>query len=291
MKMYRLVPVTLLLLVFPMPQVAHANMAAPANPDVGSSITFEKNDEISVVSEVLDITVDGAQADFVVTYTMVNTTEERVVTPSMFLSPNVESGGVQVCIQGEPVPFTVERYALNFTTEIQTEDWQYVVLSQENAASPEERTVDAIGFQLDFEPEQEYQVEVSYTYHLGGYPTYDFDVKRGDLEYYLRPAALWKDFSSLTINLHLDEEMPVLKNSTVEFERVGPRTYQYTSQELPKENLRITIDESWWQTIFSTLRSPYLGYTLLLMSPVILVALVCVIVVIWLLRRAWKARR
>lgn len=261
-----------------LPQAAKANMAAPADPDVGSAITFQQNEEISVLSEVLDITVHGAKADMVVTYTMKNTTQGQVVTPSMFLSPNVEQGNVKVTVDGEDVPYTVERYALNYSTQIQTQDWKYVVLSNGAVADVQERTVDAISFEMAFESGEESQVVVSYTYALGGYPNYDFDAKRGDLEYYLQPAALWKDFSNLTINLNLDEDMPVLKYSNLPFEEVGDRTYQYTSGTLPEENLTLTIDESWWQNIFSTLRSPYFQISWVL-APVALVVLVCVVLI------------
>lgn len=267
-----------LLVALSLSQTAKANMAAPADPDVGSAITFQKNEEISVVSEVLDITVHGAKADMVVTYTMKNTTQEQVVTPSMFLSPNVERGNVEVTVDGEAEPFTVDQYALNYSTQIQTADWKYVVVSTGDVADVQERTVDAISFELTFEPGEESQVVVSYTYALGGYPNYDFDAKRGDLKYYLQPAALWKDFSNLTINLYLDEDMPVLKYSNLPFEEVGPRTYQYTSATLPEENLDLTIDESWWQNIFSTLRSPYFQITWVL-APVALVVLVCVVLI------------
>lgn len=267
-----------LLVALSLSQTAKANMAAPADPDVGSAITFQKNEEISVLSEVLDITVHGAKADMVVTYTMKNTTQEQVATPSMFLSPNVERGNVEVTVDGEAEPFTVDQYALNYSTQIQTADWKYVVVSTGDVADVQERTVDAISFELTFEPGEESQVVVSYTYALGGYPNYDFDAKRGDLKYYLQPAALWKDFSNLTINLYLDEDMPVLKYSNLPFEEVGPRTYQYTSATLPEENLDLTIDESWWQNIFSTLRSPYFQITWVL-APVALVVLVCVVLI------------
>lgn len=266
------------LLVLSLSQTAKANMAAPANPDVGSAITFQQNEEISVLSEVLDITVRGPKADIVVTYTMENTTQEQVVTPSMLLSPNVERGGVEVTVDGEAVPYTVEQYALNYSTKIQTEDWKHVVLSGGDVDDVQDRTVDAISFDLAFAPGEKYEVVVSYTYALGGYPNYDFNAKRGDLEYYLKPAALWKDFSNLTINLYLDKDMPVLEYSNLPFEKVEARTYQYTSSTLPEENLSLIIDESWWQNIFSTLRSPYFNITWVL-APVALLVLVCVVLV------------
>ena len=56
------------LLIFLIPQSVYANMAAPEDSDVGSSITFDKNDALSVISEVLDITVHGAKADISAVY-------------------------------------------------------------------------------------------------------------------------------------------------------------------------------------------------------------------------------
>ena len=272
-------------------QTAFANMAAPDDPDVGSSITFEQNDALAVRSEVLDIEVHGSTADITAAYTMENTTGEAVSTPVMFLSPNVEEGGTAVTADGEALAFTVERYALRYDTAVQTEDWRYAVLS-EGEAEEGEQTVDAVSFALDFAPGETREVAVSYTYRLGGYPDYDFDVKYGRIEYYLAPASLWKDFQSLTINLYLDEGMPVITDSSVEFEKVGTRTYQYVSDTLPEGNLTITIDESWFQEIFSTLRSPYLGMTLVLALPVLVPLLLIILaVVIWRVRKKKKAKR
>lgn len=272
-------------------QTAFANMAAPDDPDVGSSITFEKNDALAVTSEVLDIEVHGSTADITAAYTMENTTGETVSTPVMFLSPDVEEGGTAVTADGEALAFTVERYALRYDTTVQTEDWRYAVLS-DGEAEEGEQTVDAVSFTLDFAPGETREIAVSYTYRLGGYPDYDFDVKYGHIEYYLAPAALWKDFQDLTINLYLDEGMPVITDSSVEFEKVGTRTYQYVSDTLPEGNLTITIDESWFQEIFSTLRSPYLGMTLILFLPVLVpLLLVILAVVIWRVRKKKKANR
>lgn len=281
-KRIALCPLLLLLLLTPR---AYANMAAPANPDVGTAITFEKNQELAVTSEVLDITVKGAKAEIVATYTMENTTDQRVDTPTMFLSPNVEVGNVTVLVDGQEAPVVVESYALGDVTQIDTQDWQYVVLDGETAAVGERQTVDTILFALEFEPHQRYDVVVSYTYRLGGYPDYDYNVKRGTLEYYLRPAALWKDFSNLTINLRLDEDMPVLQDSNLEFEEVGPRTYQYTSDTLPEENLYLVVDQSWWQELLSTFKSPYLAMYAMYFVPVIVVVVACVGVVVWMVRR------
>ncbi|HCA29670.1 MAG TPA: hypothetical protein DEP23_08960 [Ruminococcaceae bacterium] len=50
--------------------------------------------------------------------------------------------------------------------------------------------------------------------------------------------VMWKDFSNLTINLYLDEDMPIIKSSNLEFEKVDTRTYQYVSDMLPVKNTR-----------------------------------------------------
>lgn len=271
------------------PQLVYANMAAPERADIGSSITFEHNDAIAVISEVLDITVDGAQADIVAAYTMKNTSDKSISTQSMFLSPNLQSSGVTVTVNGKEAVFTVKSYALNYDTTVKKDDWQYVVLTDHQTASrSEEQTVDAITFDMNFAPNEQYEVLVSYRYRLGGYPDYDFNVKRGEIEYYLAPAAMWKSFGGITINLNLDKAMPVLSDSNLEFQKVGSRTYQYVSTALPQENLKISIGENGWQKIFSTLRSPYLPMMLMACLPFVLIAAAVVIFIVWCLRKKRK---
>lgn len=272
-----------------LPMVAYANMAAPADSDIGSTITFEKNDVISVSSEVLDITVQGSTANIVATYKMKNTANDSVSTPCMFLSPNIETSGIKVVANQEDKLFTVKSYVLNYDTRIETTDWQYAVLTgDETTNSNNHQTVDTITFNMDFLPNETYDVVVSYTYKLGGYPNYDFDAKNGSIDYYLIPAAMWKDFSSLTINLYLNENMPIIKNSNLDFKKIKTRTYQYTSDTLPKENMKIIIDENWWQNIFSTLKSPYLPMTLMSLSPLILIIISIIIAIV--VRRVDKKR-
>lgn len=282
MKKISLIFAFTLVLAFSLPQIAYANMAAPKESDIGSSITFEKNDTISVLSEVLDITVDGSQADIVATYKMKNTTNESISTQSMFLSSNIENSGAKVVVNDKDISFTIKSYALNYHTEVKTNDWQYAVLTDDEIASHNEgQTVDAETFDMDFAPNEEYKVIVSYRYALGGYPDYNFNAKSGNIEYYLEPAVMWKDFSNLTINLYLDEDMPIIKSSNLEFKKVGTRTYKYVSDVLPEKNLEIVIDENWYQNIFSSLRSPYLPMTLMMFSPFILIGLAIIIFVIW----------
>jgi len=291
MKNMSLIFAFVLVLTLSLPQMTYANMAAPKQSDIGSSITLEKNDTISIRSEVLDIMVNGSQADIVATYKMKNTTNESISTESMFLSPNIERSGVKVVINDRDTSFLVESYALNYDTEIKANDWKYAVLTDDEIASlNQEQTVDAITFDLDFAPNEEYEVIISYCYRLGGYPDYDFSAKKGEIKYYLAPATMWKDFSNLTINLYLDKDMPIIKSSNLEFKKVGTRTYQHVSEILPKEDLEIVIDENWYQNIFSTLRSPYLFMTLIVLSPFILLVLVVSVLISWRVYK-WKKHK
>ncbi|MEG2836357.1 hypothetical protein [Anaerorhabdus sp.] len=283
--MKKIIILFLLLVSLVYPQNIYANMAAPEESDVGTSITFENNDDLSVVNEVLDITVKGDQANIIATYKMRNMTSNIISTQSMFLSPNVENANVQVSQNNIPVEFTVEHYALNYTTEIDTNDWQYVVLTDPSIADTNEKNVDAISFQLNFEPHEESLIVVSYTYQLGGYPNYPYHAKRGEIEYYLSPAAMWKDFKDLTINLYLDSEMPIIKSSNLEFTKISERYYQYKSDTLPSENLKIVIDENWIQSIISSLRNPY-SYILLIPIIGILAIIFGIIVTIYLYRKS-----
>lgn len=269
------------------PSMVYANMAAPKDSDIGTSITLENNDEIAVLSEVLDITVEEDKAFIVATYSMKNTTEETVTTSSMFLSPNIEDGDVKVEMNGRSIAFVAESYELNYDTEIGADGWQYAVFT-DTGTSDTANTVDSITFDMEFDAMEEQEIVVSYIYQLGGYPTYDYNAKNGIITYYLTPAAMWKDFENLTINLYLDKDMPIIKESNLDFEKVDEHTYQYVSDALPEEDLSITIDETWWQNIFSTLRSPYLPMVAFMTSPIIIFVLV-IGVVIWIyLRRLGK---
>ena len=260
----------------------YANMAAPAESDIGSAITFEENDIISVLSEVLDIKVKGNHAGIVATYRMKNTGNKSVSTKTMFLSPNIQTSGVRVVVDDKDASFAVDSFALNYDTKIEKNDWQYAVLTNDEIAGySSDHTVDAISFDMDFTANEEYDVIVSYTYRLGGYPDYNYNAKNGIINYYLTPAAMWKDFSSLTINLSLDKDMPVIESSNLDFKKLKTRTYQYTSDTLPDENLNIVIDENWWQNIFSTLRSPYFAMGLKMFSPLILSFIFVVMFIVW----------
>lgn len=275
-----------LLLLLPMP--VSANMAAPKSPDVGSSITFERSDALAVTEEVLDITVTGSTADITAAYSMTNITSQPVSTPVMFLAPNTGDGSVEVTVDGEAIPFSMDTYTLTYYQQLDGEDWRYAILNYGSSHVPGEEQLVGISFQLEFEAGEAGQVVVSYPYRLGGYPDYDWDVKRGEILYYLAPAALWQDFQSITINLYLDSDMPVVTESSVPFEKVGSRTYQYRADSLPEGNLEIQIDQNRLQEAVSTLRNPYLLAFAGFLVPPVLVVIAAIIGVKILIKKTKK---
>jgi len=286
--MSRVKAILLILLLAGFVLLSLGNMAAPKEADIGSSITFEQNNKVAVLSEVLDITVSGSQAEIVATYKMKNITDEEVSTQAMFLSPNVDNGKTKVVVNNQEVTFSVQAHNLIYN-DVTKNDWKYVVL---NDYDPEKsnRRIDAISFQMDFSPNEEFDVVVSYTYSLGGYPDYNFSAKEGVIYYYLAPAAMWKDFGSITINLYLDKDMPIIKSSNLNFEKIDTRVYRYYSDTLPEENLRITIDENGWQNFFSTLRSPYLLLGLFYASPFIAIIIIIIVIIIVVIRKKRKKK-
>lgn len=260
------------MLTLSLPQPVYANMAAPEEPDIGSAITFEKNEDIAVRSEVLYIDVDGGVAHISAAYTMENTAAEAVSTPAMFLSPNMSGGSVTV--NGTDIPFTSSSYALSGSTKVTTEDWQYAVLPIQNAYS--ERTVDTVTFTLDFAPRATCDVAVSYIYQLGGWPDLANPGSReGEIQYYLTPAAMWKDFENLTINLHLDRNLPNITESSLPFEKVGRRTYQYVRDTLPEADLHIKLGPNRLLRTFGSMH--VLMIFLPLLFPIIIILLAVIL--------------
>ncbi len=284
-KGYSIFICIMILSAFLMPMNTFANMAQPNESDISSAITFKENEEIAVTKQVLDITVEGEYAQIVSSYTMQNITENQVMTQSMFLSPNIQNANTTVLIDDEKIEFETESYALDYDTEVKTNDWQYVVLTDSDFIGDER--VDTINFSIDFKANEEKTVVVSYMYKLGGYPLVDFDIKEGRIEYLLAPAALWQSYKDLEINVYLSDNMPVIKESNLDFEKIKTGVYQYKSDTLPSENIEIIIDENFFQNIISTIKNPYLLFLLLPLIPII-GAIVLIILIIKLKKKKLK---
>ncbi|MFI3306942.1 MAG: hypothetical protein R3Y21_00070 [Mycoplasmatota bacterium] len=263
----------------------YANMAAPAYSEIGSSVTFEKNDDISVLSEVLDIVIDGTQAKITATYTMKNVTETMVTTNSMFVSPNIENNNTQIFVDDLLVDFEYESYSLSYDTIVTTDDWKYVVLTESEVLENDVSTVDTVIFEMQFEANEQQDIVISYVYNLGGYPNYDTDEKRGELYYYLAPANLWNEFSSLTINLTLDEDMPYITESSLEFSKISDLKYQYKSSTLPDVNLDITMRKNSLQQLNNSFSDSFL-FDIPICVYIIFLVLVIIVIARLILKRS-----
>lgn len=265
-----------------------ANMAAPDDADIASTITFEKNESLSVLNEILNIEVKGSIANISALYHMKNKTQEEVTTSSMFLSPNIEGDTTRVYIDNYEITYTAKTYKISYRDDvIETNDWEFVILEEENDDYYRQQ-VDTITFEMTFLPLEEHDIEVSYKYTLGGYPNYDFDVKYGSIYYYLKPAGLWESFESIEINLTLDEDMPKITSSSLEFTKLSKNKYQYKANELPDTDLLIRIDQSAWDEFISGFKSPYLIMKIMMLLPVIIIFLCIIIIIIMATARMRK---
>ena len=276
-----------LILVFPI--TVSANMAAPSDSDLATTITFEKNDDIIVTSEVIDIRLNGKMANINVLYHMKNTKDYDVTTKSMFISPSIEGSDTTVTANGKELSYEAKDYYATYD-DIGINDWQYVILSNDNPYNTW-INVQTITFNISFKSLEEFDVVVNYNYKLGGRPERNDDLKYGTIDYYLTPASMWKSFNDLTINLYLDSDMPVLEYSNLDFTKVSKRHYQYKSNELPQENLKIEIDQNGWQEFWAGFKNPYNYIYLIFIAPIaIIVALVALVVVIIIVKHK-KAKK
>lgn len=267
-----------------------ANMAAPRRDDVSSTVTLAKNDAIAVLDEELIIRVSGAKAQISANYRMKNLTDAETTTAAMFLSPNIENESAVVKKDDVIVPYETASYRLDFDSTVATDDWRFTILQPVEEEKYSTNKVDVVEFELTFLPRQESVVSVVYNYFLGGYPDYDFNAKRGTLHYYLTPASSWADFTNLTIDLYLDEDMPVLKRSNLDFGKVAERQYRYKSDKLPGVDLDIVIDETPLQEFIGSFKSPYFKMGMKTIAPFIVIgaALIVLIVVICFRKRKKK---
>lgn len=288
--MKKLLLILSLVLILASGVIVEANMAAPDTSDIASGITFKENNSISVVEETIAIRVKDDKAQIDVNYKMKNETDTRVVTESMFLSPNIDTAMTVVKIDGIEVKYTYERYAL-YDADVTLEDWQYVVLSKEDSNNISNRTVDTILFIMELEAQSQINVQLSYLYTLGGRPNYDYNVRYGEIVYYLTPAKMWNEFYNLSIDIYLDVDMPLLKSSNLKFIKVEKRHYRYTATKLPEENLKVIIDQNAWQNFWSRFKSPYLIWEILLLSPFIILIILVVIVVVFTIHKHKKKKQ
>lgn len=278
MKKLLIIIFTIIILLFNSLPVK-ANMAAPLIDDIATSVSFEKSNDIDVKSEILDINILDTLADITVTYNMKNIRDEDINTASMFISPNIEGENVSIKINDLEIESLKETYYYYSYDDLAINEWQYLILEDESY-NEYYNQVQTLTFNIEFSPLEEKEIIINYKYRLGGRPNRTDHMKWGSLTYYLKPAALWHDFSDLTINLYLSKDMPVLKDSNLEFVDLGNRHYQYKSDTLPEENLEVEFGLNGWQKFTGYFKSPYLVFDLMLLSPFIIIGLIILIIII-----------
>ena len=237
------------------PIIVSANMAAPKPDDVGTTIVFEKNDSISVTKEVLDIHVNDLTANINAVYYMKNIKNEDVKTESMFISPNIENSKVVVEANNKALNYNIDSYYIDYDPNIVIEDWRYVVLEKDG--NPDyDLGIQTISFSLEFAPLEEVVIRVNYDYRLGGRPDRIDQYKYAKINYYLLPASMWNGFNDLTINLYLDDSLPVLEESSLNFTHIKDNKYEYKSNQLPKTNLELRLNQNGWQHFCAQFHNP-----------------------------------
>jgi len=96
-------------------------------------------------------------------------------------------------------------------------------------------------YEVPFEGDALKEVSVSTT-TLASYDTKSSDLVLYSFDYILSPAARWKDFKNLTIDIRTDKVMGGMRDSSLEFERVADDYYTIFFTELPDQELKITFE-------------------------------------------------
>lgn len=289
MKKVVIVISLLLFILITSPFIAKANMAAPEEDGVASTITFAKNEDIAVVREVLDIKITGIKANISAQYTMQNNKDYEVSTPTMFISPNFSEQSVGVMINGSLINYETKSYSCQNINDIYVNGWEYVILEKPNRYGT--NNVQTINFDLDFKAKEEKLVTISYDYELGGRPDRIDQYKYASLTYYLAPAALWESFADLTINLYMDASLPIISESNVGFKKIDRNTYQYKDTTIPVNILEIKLEPTNWQKFIGFFKSPYLIMEIFIFLPFILIGLILIVAIILLIKfRKKKAK-
>lgn len=96
-------------------------------------------------------------------------------------------------------------------------------------------------YQVPFEADGIKEVSVSYR-SMASYDTKASDVVIYSFDYLLSPAASWKSFKDLTIDIHTDKVMGPLLESSLEFEQIKDDHYRGVFTELPDKELRVTFE-------------------------------------------------
>lgn len=204
--------------------VVYANMAAPQPNRLGTGIVFEKYDNISVISENLDISIkEDGNAEIMAEYKMKNLTNEKLSVRTMFIAPySKKYSSYIVSVNNKEIETIESVYTIEDTTKITSENvWQDVIENgkkiQEDGSGEYDyyckNNVVTIEYILEFEGNETIDVGVYYSQPLAGRPVvssfYNYEAY-GEIEYFLTPAKYWNGFEDLTITISMQGP---LKNS------------------------------------------------------------------------------
>ena len=234
---------------------ARANMAQPME-DRGSGILFDKHESVKVDSEVLNIKINKSEApksagyrraiaDMSAVYTMTNISAQQIDVNAMFLSPVYSQTETDYVItsDGKELEYTTEFFSSShpFLKEDDITNWEEILAAANPAENNGFMYVSAVSYSFGFEPGQTIELAVSYKYNINinnRHPNHTV------LRYFLTPAKYWQDFGSLTINLTLDKEQPVLVSSSLDFYKLSKGVYKHKSNGVPQSELTITAGAS-----------------------------------------------
>lgn len=268
--------------------IVSANMAAPEENDIGTSITFKNNEDINITKEILDITITNDVASIKATYFMSNNKEYNVETESMFISPNYMDDNISVTKNDSNIKYTTkDLFYESRIDEVHVNDWEYVIFKKEEDSNYGIK-VQAIKFNLEFRALEESTIIVSYNSRLGGRPNLDNNLRYATFLYYITPANNWNDFKDLTINLELSPELPVISKSSLDFNKIEHNKYEYKSDTMPNVNLELELDQTRWQEFIGFFKNPYNTIYLYFIGTISLLIILIIIIIIFIHYRKKK---
>lgn len=148
-------------------------MLAPEKSDLLSTITIENYKEISLISENIDIIMNGETAEVTIKFLFKNLTDNYVETSAMFLSTNFNENNNKFYVNGEKIDYSIESYSFNHSYIMnKSSSWKFSVTEYPYGnLDSDNKEIDLIEFEMKFNPREIYEMELSYTYSVGGYPT------------------------------------------------------------------------------------------------------------------------
>lgn len=113
----------------------------------------------------------------------------------------------------------------------------------ENAEENQDEIVELILFELTLQPDTDHKLVVSYIQE-GGKDRYEsnsaYEYNKYMYYYFLEPASYWKDFSHLSITIHVPEDYS-MANCTLDLKGNGENTYNGYFEKMPEDNLFFEI--------------------------------------------------